>query len=135
MTYPIPRTIKEEPEAPPGLIMGQRAGSVYEWRVSLALDKFGWKYYYQVSLFGGRAMRGGQVMDFLVQTLPLPTPLYVYGEYWHGGKQEERDKLMQHLLTGMMHGSINEPVIIAGDECHNQAAADNAVLKYFGRAS
>jgi hypothetical protein len=38
---------------------------------------------YQYAILGGRNLRGGLILDFLVFTVPTSTPLFVQGDYWH----------------------------------------------------
>ena len=59
-----------------GLVYGKKPGSKEEWWIALALWRWGWTFGYQVSFFGGRRLKGGQVVDFMVDTVPLRTPLY-----------------------------------------------------------
>jgi hypothetical protein len=73
------------------------------------------------------------VIDFLVETVPLPTPLYVMGEYWHGNAQAEKDKFMIALMSSAFHGSMNPPEILMGDDLQTQDESDKAVLELFGR--
>jgi len=95
------------PEDPPiGLIRGQTPGSVQEWRVALALNRMRMGYEYQKSVLGGRALRGGQVIDFWVYTVPLPTAVYVQGEYWHGGKKVIVDLLNVEKLKEAYNGQL-----------------------------
>lgn len=72
-----------------GLIHGQTPGSTIEWYVSQALDRLHLNYEYQMPIGGGRLFRGGKVLDFLVYTVPYPTPLTVLGDYWHGGTKDD----------------------------------------------
>lgn len=115
-----------------GLIQGKSASDI-EMRVAISLDKFGWEYGFQVGVMGGRQVRGGQVVDFLVETRPLPTPLYVMGEYWHGGIQAERDKLMIALLSSAFHGQFAQPEVVWGKDLQTQEECDSTILKIFGR--
>jgi hypothetical protein len=116
-----------------GTVQGKSATDI-ELRVAISLDKFNWEYTFQYGVLGGRQLRGGSVIDFLVQTAPLPTPLYIMGEYWHGNKQAERDKLMMSLLSSAFHGTFNEPEVLMGTDLQTQEESDEAVLKLFGRA-
>ena len=116
-----------------GLINGQVPGSIYEWRVAVALWKYKWNFAYQVQYFGGRRLPGGQVIDFLVFTLPKPTPVYVQGEHWHGGIREENDIIKINLLWSRMKNSIRKPEIFQGKDLHNQKDTNNLVLWTFGR--
>jgi len=68
---------------------------------------------YQVNYFGGKRLRGGQVLDFLVPTVPLSTPIYANGTYWHSGaRQTQEDLFAQRTLYDKMRGAIREPLII-----------------------
>lgn len=66
-------------------IQGQSVGSVNEYNVGIALSQSRLDYDYQYPIDGGRAVRGGQVIDFLVWIEPRPVALYVQGERWHKG--------------------------------------------------
>lgn len=116
-----------------GLIQGKSASDI-EYRVAISLDKFKWEYTFQAGLMGGRQLRGGTVVDFLVKTTPLETPLYIMGEYYHGGVQAERDKLTMALLSSAYHGMYANPEVLLGQDLQTQEASDQAVLKLFGRA-
>lgn len=71
------------------VIKGQAAGSKEEYYVSKALDKLGYEYSYQVPVMGGRSVRGGQILDFLVDTPVKRTIVDVRGTYWHTGARED----------------------------------------------
>lgn len=96
----------DEPEM--GLIQGQTPGSREEWRVSIALSKLGYQYDYQYSMFGGR-LTGGTIIDFMVKTEPLSTPLYVNGAYWHK-KDDFKQKLQIQKIKRL--GYYRTPRII-----------------------
>ncbi len=70
-------------------VQGQIPSSKEEYWVALALERLGIAFIYQYSISGGRSVRGGQVIDFLAYTVPLPTPIFVQGEYWHGGTKSD----------------------------------------------
>src|SRR4030043_1414668 len=115
-----------------GLIQGMVPDSVEEWRVANSLTKFGWEYIYQASVMGGRSLRGGQVIDFLVETVPKQTALYVQGEYWHGSKQESKDKLLQAYAFGPLQLLVE---VVTGDQLETQEESDKPILKIFGRSN
>jgi hypothetical protein len=94
-------------------IAGSKASDI-EWRVAVALEKLGLHFIYQYELMGGRTKRGGIVLDFLVLTSPLSTPLDIRGEYWHQPKQRIEDDL--GLAIAMSRGRFAQPVIIYGGE-------------------
>lgn len=75
---------------PPHIVLGQPAGSKEEWYTSQALERLGWQYAFQYQVMGGRSVRGGQVIDFLVYTPGKWTIVDVLGTYWHTGKHEDR---------------------------------------------
>ena len=95
----------------PRYIQGVEAQSKQEQRVAWALSKLKLEYYFQYVIDYGRARRGGQVIDFMVFTLPLWTAVYVQGDYWHGDSQAiNRDRLKMRSLMLAMRGKIKEPV-------------------------
>jgi len=84
----------DDPAAqPPFFIKGEEADSRDEYWVSLALDRIeeltGWTWEYQVSVDGGRRRRGGQVLDFLLNTPGRKTIIDVRGKYWHTGSRDD----------------------------------------------
>ena len=98
-------------EPPPGLIQGTQAKSKEEWRVALALGKLQIAFEYQYQIFGGYGIRGGQIIDFLAYTVPLITPIYVLGEYWHKTRQSEGElKLLMEQVKMYFNGQANDPV-------------------------
>ena len=114
-----------------GLINGQVPGSTLEWRVAKALWRLGWTFAYQVSVAGGRTRRGGQVVDFLVYTPVVPTPVFVQGSYWHGGAAESEDRLKQALLQRQTGWA--EPVIVWDYELMDDEMAYQTMLRVLGR--
>lgn len=88
----VPKLVNEE-DKPPFFVRGQKAGSRDEYWVSLALDlieiQTGWGWAYQVPVNGGRTVRGGNVVDFLIYTPGRWTILDPKGRYWHSGPNED----------------------------------------------
>lgn len=115
-----------------GLIYGKTPDSDDEWRVAVGLWKLGWEFKYQVWFLGGRILPGGTVIDFLVFTVPLPTPLYVDGTYWHGGPKAEEDKITRDTLAVAMGGQLQPPKAISGDNTKTQEDVDNKLYQLFG---
>lgn len=115
-----------------GTIQGLTPASVEEWRVAQSLNKYGWEYDYQYSVNGGRSRRGGQVIDFLVRTNPRNTALYVQGEYYHGTRQEQKDRLMQAIAFGPLGFLVQ---IVYGDQLKDQQESDETINKLFGRSN
>lgn len=100
---PVPKVsftkIDNEPALEMMMVHGRMAGSKYEWRVSQALDNMKVRYNYQYIIMGGAERRGGQIIDFLLDT-PRPIILDVKGRYWHTGVHE--DLMQSYELERLM---------------------------------
>jgi hypothetical protein len=97
--------------------------SLNEYNVAKALVKLNLEFEFQLSVAGGRSLAFGVVLDFLVHTVPLDTPVWVHGEYWHVGDRREKDLRQQDIVKEYMHGSVLEPVEIWGSESDTEARA------------
>lgn len=117
-----------------GYIHGQKAGSKPEWYVGIALVKLGWSFDFQLSYFGGRAVAGGMVLDFLVKTLPDPTPIFVQGAYWHSGKRQEVDALQIANMRQAFGGRMRNPILLEEKDLANPDAAYDTLLGEIGKA-
>lgn len=129
----IPDIIFDLPKEEGGkeyFIQEKRATS-YEYNVALALEKVGLTFVFQLSSMGGRNFRGGIVLDFLVETRPLPTPLWVHGEYWHMGKRRTIDLMQQATLFMFMAGEWAMGRVLWGEDVATPEAALLAVKKEF----
>ncbi len=93
-------------------IQGKMPQSKEEYWIALALIKMRIPFQFQYVIDSGRRLRGGQVIDFIVQTVPLPTPVYIQGEYWHDTQSAGEDKLKQARARNLFGGQINMPVLI-----------------------
>jgi len=111
-----------------GLVQGMTPGSKNEWYVALALDKLKIDYIYQYMLSGGRGVRGGQVIDFVVYN-PAATPVYVQGEYWHNQKTESEDILKQADAENYFK---TPPILLWGDETDTKEKAYQIVMEKIG---
>ncbi len=109
-------------------IQGVMAGSQNEVNVAAALDKLGLDYAYQYSWGGGRVL-GGQVIDFIVYTKPKPTPVYVQGAYWHGGKKEMESKLKMWQVEAATRGYWSKPVALEEEETSTVDKAYEAIKR------
>jgi hypothetical protein len=74
-------------------------------------------------------MAFGVVLDFLVKTVPLPTPLWVHGEHWHQGNQRAEDLKQQQLVAEYLGGFVNPPAEIWGSESSDKQQAIQAVRR------
>jgi len=74
------------------IIQGKQVDSQNEYWIAQALDQYKMGYQYQYSLFGGD-LRGGVILDFLIDG-PRPIPVQVgKGGYWHAGNKGAADML------------------------------------------
>jgi hypothetical protein len=99
-----------------GLIQGQLPASKAEWRVHLALTYIlKLEFIYQWSINGGRVQAGGQLVDFMIFTKPLMTPMWPEGSYWHDGKNKQADEFKYHQVQQIYSGRIMPNVIIPSE--------------------
>ena len=99
------------PEKKP--VQGIMPDSKEEYWCALALYRLNLRFDFQKHVMGGRAGRGGQVVDFWVYTAPLPTPIYIQGDYWHyAAGRSYQSQLNIAKLKSYYGASIAEPVEI-----------------------
>ena len=98
------------PEVKP--IQGIMPDSKEEYWVALALYRLHLDFEFQYQLFGGRKYKGGQVIDFWVRTVPLPTPIFVQGWYFHYATAEKASQSRLNLmyLEARLRGKAMKPV-------------------------
>jgi hypothetical protein len=108
---------------------GPKQATSYEFYVAKALDTVGIRYIFQYQFFGGRALRGGMVVDFLALTSPLSTPIWVHGEYWHLGRQTTIDKYQLAVLYQFQAGLLAQAVVLWGADVKTPEAALAAVRR------
>ena len=124
---------QEEEETLPETVQGIPVGSKEEARVAVALGivKIPFIYQYQVE---GSQLPGSMKIDFLVQTIPAPTPLFVQSRYWHGPGfvRGDKDKLQQAFLAHRFPGWMPAEEIWDYDVPNVQAAVGQVRMK-FGR--
>lgn len=104
------------PEVKP--VQGIMPDSKEEYWVALALYKLHIDFVFQYQLFGGRKYKGGQVVDFWIHTMPLPTPLLVQGWYFHYATAERasQSKLNIMYLESRLNGKAMKPVEVFDTE-------------------
>lgn len=125
---PLEKIFESEAKDPDEIvtpIQGKDPGSVEEWRYSKGLDYFGIRYYYQYYVLGATFdAAGSQILDFLADTNPLPTPVYIQGLYWHyGGSLDEETRYKIEALMSEYGGVFAEPVIVMAPEVTSISAA------------
>lgn len=96
-------------------IQGQDPGSPQEWRFAMALDILKIRYWYQVDVLQPSGIRGGQRLDFLIETVPLPTPVYMQS-YWHLGDYAAESKYKIAALMAQYRGVYAQPVEVDGKQ-------------------
>lgn len=109
MIYKVPQ--KEEL----GVIQGKLAGSKHEWWTAQALWRYDIQFMYQFEIFGGRDVRGGLILDFLVWN-PMATPLPVHGEYWHREELSGGDQTALIAIADYFNMAVDDiPILWASD--------------------
>ena len=77
-------------------VQGQKASS-YEAFVAWALDKLGARYTFQHAIGGGRGVRGGQMLDFVVWGA-ITWVIDVRGGYWHRGDELDFERAVRRYM-------------------------------------
>lgn len=93
-------------------IQGIMPDSKEEYWVAVGLYRLHLDFEYQYSIAGGSILRGGQIIDFFVNTVPLPTPVLVQGEYWHGGTKNAESEFKVSFIKKYFGGEAQDPVEI-----------------------
>ena len=97
-------------------VNGIMPGSKEEYWVALALRRLDLQFVFQMPISGGRSVRGGQVIDFFVYTVPIPTPVFVQGKYWHGGAKSASSQFKVQQAQRYFGGQAQPPVEIWDEE-------------------
>lgn len=124
-----PRRIIPFSNKPDEYTIYDQKASEYEYYVAAALEQLDLEFYFQINILGGRKARGGFVVDFLVLTVPLPTPMWVHGEYWHKGKQKTEDAYQLATINYMMRGKMNLAIVLFGEDLQTPEQALITVKK------
>ncbi len=113
-TAPMRIIPKKEPFPEVQPVQGIMPDSKEEYWVALALYRLKLDFEFQYQLFGGRKYKGGQLVDFWVLTVPLPTPIFVQGWYFHyaTAAKAAQSRLNIMYLKSRLMGKANEPVEI-----------------------
>jgi len=126
---------EEKDENLPDTIQGKPVRSKEEARVGVSLGIVGFNFKYQVWIFGGNIFPGGQIIDYLVYTVPLPTPLYLQSAYWHGPEMVKRqdDLMKQAKVRQRMSRTWADPKELWDHELQSIAQTVSAIRREFGR--
>ena len=116
---------------PPSFTVQNKTATSYEYNVAFALDKLQLPYMFQFAFFGGKSVRGGIVVDFLVLTNPLSTPVWINGGFWHKGKRAVEDSYQQALLYFVARGELNRPITLWDPDVITKEAALSACRREF----
>lgn len=101
----------DDPDNIIGIIQGQQPDSLQEWWISRALDRLKMSYTYQYPINGGRA-RGGYLVDFVVNTVPLATMIEPVGNHWHTGELGADDRKRQADVEEAMKDFCRTPILL-----------------------
>ena len=96
-----------------------------EYFTAQALEHLNLPFLFQVYFWGGQSLRGGQVLDFLVYA-PLPTPVQVFGDYWHEGQLASQDR---KKIADLEHFLGRQLIILFDKETESFDAALEAVRR------
>lgn len=107
-------------------VQNQKA-SLNEYNVAAALSWLGLDFVFQWDFDGGRLVSGGQVIDFVVKTVPKWTPLWVHGDYWHSGQRTIKDQLNEQKVNAS--GKWMPGVVIYGSESQTIEDAKSAARR------
>lgn len=109
---------------------GLSFGSEYEKNVYAALRQLGWPVDaidYQVPIYGGRGIRGGLVVDFVLYT-PSPIPMQVQADWWHrDGTQEVTEQ------AAILERFRRLPIMLKDVDADTLENALSAVMREIGR--
>jgi hypothetical protein len=106
-----------------------KKASSNEYYVAKALERVGLDFQFQLSIAGGK-VAFGMVLDFLVYTVPLPTPVWVHGEHWHMGDRRAKDLRQMAMLSELMGTQVATPIEIWGTESNTENDAYLTVRRY-----
>ena len=113
--------------------LSARKPEFFAWR---ALTQLGWderELRYQTGFNGGRNFKGGFVIDIIVPTRPLPTPVFVNGEYWHDPTTAANQFAQEQKLRELFPGQFAEAVTIWAGQVDNEQLARMTVDRLIGR--
>lgn len=101
------------------------------------LDRRRIKYSYQQYLLGGRVLKGGQVVDFIIEDAGRVIIVEVQGLYWHSKPEKQRIDVAQRMallaltIFGRRVSSVVElwdTRLVTNDRAKRRQAMENALL-------
>jgi hypothetical protein len=130
----LPPPLKPEPlqnpEDPIGLVQGKMPDSRPEWWISQALDRYKIDYIFQYEIFGGH-QRGGLILDWLVLTAPLSTPLEYDGGHWHEGELGSEDRMRTIIIDRHFGQQANPLKVFYGKDIQSREEAFAKIRREF----
>ena len=88
-------------------------GSVPELMVYSWLEGRSIPFEFQSAMYGGRGIKGGQVLDFILKHLPELMVWRVMGDYWHTRPgTPEQDRLERVMLLGANIGGESVSAVV-----------------------
>lgn len=99
-----------------------------EYNVAEALKELKIEFTFQMAIQGGK-VAFGMMLDFMLHTKPLPTPVWVHGEHWHMGAARKKDLKQMQILDDYMHGQVAIPIEIWGSQSGSKEEAISALKK------
>ena len=124
MKFSQPLLTQNKPTIGTQLYIRGKKATLNEYNVSVALEDYGLEYLFQVWYWGGRTLRGGQILDFLVY--PWRIPVQVFGDYWHKQQLSATDRYNLSRLASLFQ---REVVILWGGETNTVEDAKRAVKR------
>lgn len=106
---------------------GRTVGSKEEARACFALEYWNTEFYVQYEFNGGRNVRGGQLIDIMAKTIPLWTPIYIHGSYWHGPTKKYEDTIKMREFQKATRGYFKDPVVLWDYELTSKEQAINTI--------
>jgi hypothetical protein len=136
---PKPRRVKPttDPAEAGHRLQGRKASDI-EWATYKALRSLGYgdkDISFQVSIFGGRMRRGGQVLDFVIQRDGGPSIVIdVRGEYFHRGTAAQIARDREKRLRLLAEPRAPRMIIIWESEAHNWTRLRRKLIEEVGFA-
>lgn len=106
------------------LVVQGKTATIPEYKISIALDTLDYDYIFQYKLWGGQELRGGVVVDWVVNT-PSPVPMEYDGAHWHTGEASIEDRFQRARVA--KHFGVAEVTVITGLEVDSDTPQEQVV--------